>query len=482
MNILKFNFKPTVFSFKGKDYKIKPIYVDLILSFIVDRIIYTEESVNGYVDIPAFTLKKLYDNYWVYIAYLIEKGIIERKPYSVTNHKCYGYRFCYMFMRNLQITEVVLNNPSESKTDCKGVPNEDQALVDYKIIQRLKSDFQSAEVDTTNIDRVRIENTPYVDAKKYFYNVIQLFKWKTGSEHIYYQWKSNRLYNNFTFLSSHYRLSNVKLNNEPIVEFDISSSFPFMLAVYCIKVKPDILNDIDFKEYCTSIKQKFFYEDLTDLLNITKDCDSRKVKIDKNENEITHRPFTKGIVKRLFQIFINGETNRVPFIEGYSNSFIKEQFALKYPCIYEIIEQVKSTNQQIYYKLSKIESEFILGIIADLYIKFPEIKILTCHDAIFLPISYKEIGIEVWEKHMNKLYISLPGELSDNCEEDNEECCFEEVFGMEDYEETIESQIYSKTNSYFEKNIKDYDFISLEDGEGEEDGDEIEDDFEWFYN
>lgn len=465
MNILKFNFKPTIFSIKGKDYKIKPGYVDLILSFIVDRIVYTEESVNGYVDIPALTLKKLYDNYWVYIAYLIEKGIIERKPYSVTNHTCYGYRFCYQFIRNLQITEVVLNDPSDRKTDCKEIPVEDQAFVDYRIIQRLKSDFLSAEIDTTNIDRVRIENTAYVDAKKYFYNVIQLFKWKAGNEHICFEWKSNRLYNNFTFLSSHYRKSNVKLNGESIVEFDISSSFPLMLAVYCIKVNPDIVNDNDFKEYCTSIKQKSFYDDLTDSLNITKDCDTRKVKLDKNGNVIAHRPFTKDIVKRLFQIFINGNTNRVPFIEGYSNSFIKEQFALKYPCIYEIIEGVKSSNEQIYYKLSKIESEFIFEIVQDLY-RVPEIKILTCHDALYLPISYKEIGEEVWNSHLESLLNNLP----DNIVRAQFDSTIMEDFGM-----------YEDEDIYVGKR-KDFYYLQNVDLEDEDEDNEDEDDFDWFYN
>ena len=78
MNILKFNFEPAVFTIKGKDYKIKPTYIDLILSFIVDRIIYSEEVLNGYVEIPAFTLKKLYDNYWIYIAYLIKMNLQQK--------------------------------------------------------------------------------------------------------------------------------------------------------------------------------------------------------------------------------------------------------------------------------------------------------------------------------------------------------------------------------------------------------------------
>lgn len=455
MNILKFNFKPAVFSIKGKDYKIKPSYVDLILSFIVDRIIYTEESVNGYVDIPAITFKKLYDNYWVYICYLIEIGVIERKPYSVQNHNCYGYRFCYHFIKDLQIAEVELNDPGVQTNDCKEIPIEDQAFVDYKIIQRLKSDFQSAEIDTTNIDRVKIENTAYVDAKKFFYNVIQLYKWNTGGEHIYFQLKSNRLYNNFTFLSSHYRLSNVKLNNEPIVEFDISSSFPLMLILYCVKVNPDIIYDYDFKEYCTSIKNRTFYQDLTDSLNKTKDCNSNLC-----ESATAKRTFTKDIVKKLFQIFINGDSGRTAFVAGYSNSFIKEQFALKYPCIYEIIESVKSNNEQIYYKLSKIETEFIVNIIEELYDTFPDIKILTCHDAIYLPLSFAEKGKQVWDSHLETLLNNLP----DNIDKYDSDSGVMKDFGMYEDEENYQTKKKDLFN--------DFDF-----------GDnEIEDDFDWFYN
>lgn len=458
MNILKFNFKATVFSIKGKDYKIKPAYIDLILSFIVDRIIYTEKLVNGYVEIPAFAFKKLYDNYWIYIAYLIKSGVIERKPYSVSNHICYSYRFCYQFIRNLQITEVELNNPSETNTDYKEIPLEDQALIDYRIIQRLKSDFQSVEIDTSNIDRVRIDNSAYVDTKKYFYNVVQLFKWKSGGAHHFFNWKSNRLYTNFTFLSSHYRLSNVRLNNEPTVEFDISSSFAIMLAVYCIKVRPEIVNDYDFREYCTSIKQKSFYSDLTKILNQTKDCDAKKVRTDGNGNEITHRVFTKEVVKKLFQIFINGDSCRTPFIEGYSNSFIREQFALKYPCVFEIIEEVKSNNEQLYYKLSKIESEFIFEIVRDLYTQYPQTKILTCHDAISIPFSYKKVSEMIWNTHMDSLLNNLP----DNIEKCNFDCTVlngVEIYEEEDYYNPTERNLNHCIDFDFEDDIEEEDWF-----------------------
>ena len=55
--------------------------------------------------------------------------------------------------------------------------------------------------------------------------------------------------------------------------------------------------------------------------------------------------------------------------------------------VFEIIEEVKSNNEQLYYKLSKIESEFIFEIVRDLYTQYPQTKILTCHDAISIPFS-----------------------------------------------------------------------------------------------
>ena len=299
-----------------------------------------------------------------------------------------------------------------------------------------------------------------MDAKKYFYNIIHLHKWKSGNEHNYFEWKSNRLYTNFTFLSSHYRKSNIKLNGESLVEFDISSSFPLMLAIYCIKVNPDIVNDYDFKEYCTSIKQKSFYEDLTVSLNRTKDCDSKKAKTDTYGNQITNRRFTKDIVKKLFQIFLNGDSARTAYVEGYSNSFIREQFQLKYPPVYEIIEGVKSNNEQIYYKLSKIESEFIFGIVGDLYNKVPDLKVVTCHDALYIPLPYKEIGTEVWDMHMKSLLETLP----DNIDRLKVDSSFLEELGM--YEEDNTS--VTKRNNRF---------IDFGD-----DFDDEEDDFDWFYS
>ena len=405
MNIIKFNIPSTSFTHKGKTYPIKSNKIDLVLSFIVNKMLTDSTLKNGYVDIPSIALKKMYDNYWIYIAFLIDQNIIERSPYSILNHKCMGYRFCYTFIQTLTISSVEFNNSiNNSKTPVE-IPEEDTAQVNVETIQRLREDFLCAEVDVHTIDKQRVENTPYVDVRKYFFNLIQLHKWNQG-KYITFEWKSNRLYTNFTSLSSHYRRSNIKISGEPIIEFDISSSFPMMLALHCMKVQPDIIDDYDFKKYCTSIKNKTFYQDLTDAINLTKDCDNRK--FNNPEEKIANREFNKSVVKGLFQVFLNGESSRTPYIEGYSNSFIKEQFSMKYPCINEIINQVKSNNEQIYYKLSKIETEFILGVIEDLYEKSPLIKLLTCHDAIYVPVSYCKEVEGLWNSHMDNLLNLLP--------------------------------------------------------------------------
>lgn len=173
-----------------------------------------------------------------------------------------------------------------------------------------------------------------------------------------------------------------------------------------MKVQPQIIEDYDFKNYCTSIKNKTFYQDLTDAINLTKDCDKRK--FNNPEEKVANREFNRSVVKSLFQVFLNGESSRTPYIEGYSNSYVREQFALKYPCINEIINQVKSNNEQIYYKLSKIETEFIFGVIEDLYEKIPTIKLLTCHDAIYVPISYCKEVEGIWNSHMDNVLSLLP--------------------------------------------------------------------------
>ena len=425
MTNLKFNISSTTFLHKGKTYPIKSTKIDLVLSFIVYKMLGDSTLKNGYVDIPSIALKKLYDNYWIYIAYLIDQNIIERSPYSITNHKCMGYRFCYTFMQRLTISSVEFNNPNINSKTTIEIPEGDTALVNYQTIQRLKLDFLSAEIDVHTIDKIRVENTPYIDVRKCFYNLIQLHKWNQG-KYTNFEFKTNRLYTNFTTLSSHFRKSNISISGEPLIEFDIRSSFPLMLALYCMTVCPQIIDDYDFRVYCTSIKNNSFYKDLTDAINLTKDCDNRK--LNNHEEKIANREFNKSVVKGLFQVFLNGESSRTPYVEGYSNSFIKEQFAMKYPCINEIINQVKSDNQPIYYKLSKLETEFIFGIIEDLYEIYPTIKILTCHDAIYVPMSYGREVEEIWNKHIVSLFSQLPDTI-DN--EINMEL-FEEIGMYED--------------------------------------------------
>ncbi|WP_243349353.1 hypothetical protein [Parabacteroides sp. FAFU027] len=421
MNELNFNINDTTFGIKGKPKKIKAKHINKLLSFIVNRLVHPkyEESIqNGYIEIPAMSIKKIYDKYGNYMKYFVKKGILERSPYSKVDHKCMGYRFTNDFMQQVQINGIILDEKSTIFDLINNEPIEENEEVviptkHTEVLNRLKADFDSVVIDLSHIDKVKVDKTYYIDAGKWFRNVISLNKWEKGGLHITFKFKSNRLYTNFTSLSSHYRKNNVIINGEKLNEFDISSSFPLMLALYAKQQYPDIVKDPDFIRYCTSLKTQSFYDDLKERLNITLNCDSSKQRKNSQNEDIRHRLLSKKAAKKLFQMYLNGDTKRTPYLEGYSNSFIREQFTLMYPELNRIIEEVKNSNQEIYFKLVEIETDFIFSTLEELYLEYPDIRILTCHDAIYVPKSFSERTNIIWAAKMQELYDQLPDEIND---------------------------------------------------------------------
>jgi len=49
-----------------------------------------------------------------------------------------------------------------------------------------------------------------------------------------------------------------------------------MLAKYCFIEKPDIANDYNFKEYCSSVINGSFYSKLQTKLNNIRNCNNKK--------------------------------------------------------------------------------------------------------------------------------------------------------------------------------------------------------------
>jgi hypothetical protein len=94
---------------------------------------------------------------------------------------------------------------------------------------------------------------------------------------------------------------------------------------------------------------------------------------------------------------------------------------MKYPPIHNIVCKLKQGNKEkavMYKELVEIETSFILKVIEDIYTRFKDIKILTCHDAIYVPLSFEYEVQKIWDAHLKELTKVLPQDtLKDEAEE-----------------------------------------------------------------
>jgi len=276
-----FNFEDKEFNKNGKIIKLKAEVFKDILNLYALQTIYNGTDLKGYTIISSQKIKKVFSRYKPYIDYLRFNNYIERSNYIV-GKKSYGYRLTEHFKKDISINKITYypnNKKIKKKSNNYTIP------VKEWVNARLKKDFNSCEI-VFNLNQKQLEKTKdewgnFIDIGKWFNNNVKLYKWTEKTTTRYYTWSSNRLYTNFTNLSSHIRLNNVMLNNEPIVEFDISNSFPLMLAKYCFIEKPDIANDYNFKEYCSSVINGSFYSKLQTKLNNIRNCNKKKQKMQK---------------------------------------------------------------------------------------------------------------------------------------------------------------------------------------------------------
>lgn len=478
--LFQFGLPDTTLKINNQNVNLKGKNFDIILSIIAVNTINKEPNLNGYVEIPSKIFKTQFSNYKPYIKYLIKQGMIQTDYFSYQKNnresnnflneknqksKCYGYRFSWGFSKTVNVIKTIyyqkvtgstyLNN-NKTKSDCQTNQNTPNIYINPDTLRRLKRDFNSAKVESLIPHKTNIENSKYVDMGKWFDNILKLHKWKNVSKSFHFT--TNRLYTNFTSLSSITRGNNISLSNKGIIELDIKNSFPLFLSVYCVQQSPDIIHDPDFIHYCELVKNGIFYEELEKILNRSLDCDTnlREEKYQKelkkskklfetegiktnviDNRDIPKRKLTRSVVKELFQIYLNGKVNTSPMVKGYGDSFIRDQMKNYFGCVHEQICSIKEKGNVVYHKIVELETRFIFDIIENLYELYPDIRILTCHDSIYFPVNYQHQVKVVWENHMNRLFTSIPGEISNDYEEDYQEFSFEEYFHMEEDNETV---------------------------------------------
>jgi len=120
------------------------------------------------------------------------------------------------------------------------------------------------------------------------------------------------------------------------------------------------------------------------------------------------RLLSKDIVKVLFQIYLNGQNENIPFMQGYSNSLITDYMKMRFGAVHEQITRLKERDNCIYEKLVIEESQFIFQVVGTLYNKHSTIKLLTVHDSIYTTESDFVKLEKEWNKQFKKLIEILP--------------------------------------------------------------------------
>lgn len=391
------------YQYKGNTVILKSENLNTILNLIANKIINKKANKNGYVEIHNTKFRSAFSRYEPYLSYLLYKGLIERDSY-IKGEKSFGYRFTEIFKEKIEISKIYYY--SDTYTKDRVQKYHPDIGTKRSIYDRLKKDFLNADVNyypqKQQIKKTKDEWGNFIDIKKWLNNNKELFIWK--KEYVYFNWSRYRIYSNFTSLSSHIRANNIQLNNEKIIEFDITSSFPLMLAQFCLNKNPGIADDYDFRNYCTTVINGKFYSELMVGLNSIRNTTKGN-----HESDFSTRLLKRTEVKTLFQVYINGNKNRIHYINGL-RSDINKFMEQKYPSVHEIINQIKEAGKLPYDEMVRIETKIIFEIIEELYDTYDDIQILTCHDAIYVPLSFKSKTRTIWDKHLDHIKLKLPVE------------------------------------------------------------------------
>lgn len=137
-------------------------------------------------------------------------------------------------------------------------------------------------------------------------------------------------------------------------------------------------------------------------LNAIRNCGKKG-----NEDDYSTRLLSRNEVKQLMQIFLNGDNDKTYYLNGLRPE-LNKLMEMKYLKLFEIVKSFKDNGDKLYYALVAIETNLIMGIVSDLYNTYNDIKILSCHDAIYCPKGFKQKTQQIWDKHIADFIKDLP--------------------------------------------------------------------------
>ena len=351
--------------FEYKGHILKTTYiVDIVHNLILKYYFKKDNKFN----LMSTILKEKYGHlYNFYIDYLVENKIIE----LLANHRA---------GRNARVYKI---NDSILKGEIKRYSNDDRTLLKkYKnnVAQVEEAGIKGSLIDDT-VKAKLVDDLFYIDIefdKSIFYldnlkdrdnDIYNRNRYSVeciNDKHIFYHFDNyGRMHTNFTILKSFIRKNCLLINGEQTYEIDIKNSQPLFLTKIIEDSGTRWVKEDEFELFKYLTMNGMYYQYIMDYLE-TND---------------------KVAVKEM--------TYKVLFGKNASNSKADKIFIKLFPTIHNFIKLYKREYKDykvLAYDLQKAESNLIFNkIIKEVMNTHPEIKMITIHDSIVIPESYKDL-------------------------------------------------------------------------------------------
>jgi hypothetical protein len=235
-------------------------------------------------------------------------------------------------------------------------------LIDNDIKSKLVDDLFYIQIEFDRsifyLDSLKNEDNDIYNRNKYSVECI-------NDKHIFYHFDNyGRMHTNFTILKSFIRKNCLMIDNQPTCEIDIKNSQPLFLSRLIEESGSKWVNPGELKLFKYLTIEGKYYQHLMTELNIANKIDAKEL------------------------------TYKVLFGRNGKNSKSDKLFSQIFPTIHNFIKLYKKEMgdyKVLAYELQKAESNLIFNkIIRQIITLYPEIKLVTVHDSIILPIKWKE--------------------------------------------------------------------------------------------
>ena len=350
--------------FEYKGHTLKTTYiVDIVHNLILKYYFKKDNKFN----LMSTILKEKYGHlYNFYIDYLVDNNILEMianyragrnaRVYKISDYILKGEIKRYS---NDDRTLLKKYKNNVSKVEEAGIKN---SLIDDEVKAKLVDDLFYVQIEFDKsifyLDNLKDRENDIYNRNRYSVECI-------NDKHIFYHFDNyGRMHTNFTILKSFIRKNCLLINGEQTYEIDIKNSQPLFLTKIIEDSGTRWIKEDEFELFKYLTMNGMYYQYVMDFLETT----------------------DKVAVKEM--------TYKVLFGKNAVNSKADKIFIKLFPTIHNFIKLYKKEYKDykiLAYDLQKAESNLIFNkVIKEVMTSHPDIKMITIHDSIVIPESYKD--------------------------------------------------------------------------------------------